>query len=369
MYIKKIEVNQFRNIDHINISFHEKKNIFYGKNAQGKTNLLEAILLCLNGYSHREQKNINFINKNFKEAYISTEVIKENSLNDNITLLLNPNRKYLLNKEPLKSRNELLKEFSLVMFTPEDLRIIKGSPLNRRRFLDESISVLYPKYSLALKEYNKTLNQRNALLKESGYIDSLLDVYDETLSSIGCDIAKIRIRVLSQIETIANKLNLQIQENEKLKIFYSSNILKTKEDLSDLKNIFINKLKETRKEDRLKGYTSVGIQHDDFNIFLNELNAKNFASQGQQRSICLCMKLSIIELLQEKYDEKPIVLLDDVMSDLDEVRQRQVLELVDDLQVFITCVNYDFLKLKNDYKIFNVSKGSIIDKEETSGRE
>ena len=185
----------------------------------------------------------------------------------------------------------------------------------------------------------------------------------------GCDIAKIRIRVLSQIETIANKLNLQIQENEKLKIFYSSNILKTKEDLSDLKNIFINKLKETRKEDRLKGYTSVGIQHDDFNIFLNELNAKNFASQGQQRSICLCMKLSIIELLQEKYDEKPIVLLDDVMSDLDEVRQRQVLELVDDLQVFITCVNYDFLKLKNDYKIFNVSKGSIIDKEETSGRE
>lgn len=368
MYIKNLEINAFRNINHLSISFHNKKNIFYGKNAQGKTNLLESILLCLNGYSHREQKTSNFINKNEQEASISIEVIREDDLNDDVTLVLNSKRKYLLNKEPLRSKSELLRNFNLVMFTPEDLRIIKGSPINRRKFLNESISALYPRYSLALKEYNKTLNQRNALLKESGYIDSLLDVYDDTLASIGANIVKIRIKVLKQIEQITNKLNSQIQKDEQLKIFYSSNVLKSKDDLNNLEKIFINSLKESRKEDKLKGYTTIGVQHDDFNIFLNDLNAKSFASQGQQRSICLCMKLSIIELLYNKYHEKPIVLLDDVMSDLDEFRQSQVLNLIDDLQVFITCVNYDFLKIRDDYKIFNVNQGSIVDKEEKSGK-
>lgn len=368
MYIENIDITNFRNIEKINTSFNKKYNIFYGENAQGKTNFLEALSLTLNGISHREKSTLNFIKQNSEFCIVSANVKKEDDIDTNVKLTIKDTRKYEINSTPVKTRTELLKEYNIVLFTPEDLKIIKGYPKDRRKFLDESISLIFPAYHSALRKYNKALKQRNTILKDytkRNIASSLLDVYDETLYTIGSDIIKTRINVLKKIEKITDNLNKEVCKNENIKFFYSSNVLKNS-DLTDIKLMYKNALKNARKEDLSRGTTTVGIHHDDINIFINDLDTKKFASQGQQRSIALCMKLSLIKLLYDKFEDYPIVLLDDVMSDLDKFRQKQILNLIKDTQSFITCVNHSFLEDINDYKIYKIENGNL--KEVTSGQ-
>ncbi len=368
MYIENIDITNFRNIEKINTSFNKKYNIFYGENAQGKTNFLEALSLTLNGISHREKSTLNFIKQDSDFCIVSANVKKEDDIDTNVKLTIKDTRKYEINSTPVKTRTELLKEYNIVLFTPEDLKIIKGYPKDRRKFLDESISLIFPAYHSALRKYNKALKQRNTILKDytkRNIASSLLDVYDETLYTIGSDIIKTRINVLKKIEKITDNLNKEVCKNENIKFFYSSNVLKNS-DLTDIKLMYKNALKKARKEDLSRGTTTVGIHHDDINIFINDLDTKKFASQGQQRSIALCMKLSLIKLLYDKFEDYPIVLLDDVMSDLDKFRQKQILNLIKDTQSFITCVNHSFLEDINDYKIYKIENGNL--KEVTSGQ-
>jgi len=363
MYIENIEITNFRNIEKLKTSFNKKYNIFYGKNAQGKTNFLEALSLTLNGISHREKNTSNFIKNDESFSVIKAKVLKEDDIDTTVKCMIQEKRKYEINSTLLKTRTELLKEYNLVIFTPEDLKIIKGYPKDRRKFLDESISVIYPNYHTAMRKYNKALKQRNSILKDyskRNIASSLLEVYDETLYTLGSDIIKIRINVLKKIEKITNELNKEVCANEEIRFFYSSNVLGNADDLNDIKSIYKKSLKKARNEDLIKGTTTIGIHHDDINIFLNELDTKKFASQGQQRSIALCMKLSLIKLLYDKFDDYPIVLLDDVMSDLDKFRQKQILNLIKDTQSFITCVNYSFLEDIDDYKIYKIEKGTLI---------
>ncbi len=369
MYIENIDIKNFRNIEKINTSFNKKYNIFYGENAQGKTNFLEALSLTLNGISHREKTTLNFIKQGCNICTVTAKVKKEDDIDTSVKLTIKEKRKYEINSTPVKTRTELLKEYNIVLFTPEDLKIIKGYPKDRRRFLDESISLIFPAYHSALRKYNKALKQRNTILKDyskRNIASSLLDVYDETLYTIGSDIVKTRISVLKKIEKIADSLNREVCKNENLRFFYSSNVLLKGSDLTDIKDMYKAALKKARKEDLSRGTTTVGIHHDDINIFINDLDTKKFASQGQQRSIALCMKLSLIKLLYDKFDDYPIVLLDDVMSDLDKFRQKQILNLIKDTQSFITCVNHSFLEDINDYKIYKIEKGNL--KEVTSGQ-
>ncbi|MFR6312619.1 DNA replication/repair protein RecF [Anaerofustis stercorihominis] len=363
MYIENIEITNFRNIEKINTSFNKKYNIFYGKNAQGKTNFLEALSLTLNGMSHREKNTSNFIKNGEDFSLISAKVIKEDDIDTFIKCVIKDKRKYEINSSPIKSRTELLREYNLVMFTPEDLKIIKGYPADRRKFLNESISHIFPSYHSALRKYNKALKQRNAILRDyskRNIASSLLEVYDETLYTIGSDIIKIRINVLKKIGKITNELNKEVSKDEEVRFFYSSNVLENAKDLKDIKSLYKKALKNSRNDDLMKGSTTIGVHHDDINIFLNDLDTKKFASQGQQRSISLCMKLSLIKLLYDKFDDYPIVLLDDVMSDLDKFRQKQILNLIKDTQSFITCVNYSFLEDIDDYKIYKIEKGNLM---------
>lgn len=363
MYIENIEIINFRNIKKINTSFNKKYNIFYGKNAQGKTNFLEALSLTLNGISHREKNTLNFIGNNLDYSSIKANIKKDDDIDTSVICTIKENRKYEINSSPIKSRTELLREYNLVMFTPEDLKIIKGYPKDRRKFLNESISLVFPNYHLALRKYNKALKQRNTILKDyskRNISSSLLEVYDETLYTIGSDIIKTRINVLKKLEKVTNELNKEVCKDEDIRFFYSSNVLLNSTDLSDIKKTYKQALKKSRNNDIVRGTTTVGIHHDDINIFVNDLDSKKFASQGQQRSIALCMKLSLIKLLHEKYEDYPIVLLDDVMSDLDKFRQKQILSLIKDTQSFITCVNHSFLEDISNYRIYKIEKGNLI---------
>lgn len=363
MYIDNIEIINFRNIGLIKTSFNKGYNIFYGENAQGKTNFLEALSLTLNGISHRENINKNFVKKGKDFSLISTTVNKENDINSCVKCKVSETREYKINSDNVKSRANLLMEYNLILFTPEDLKLIKGYPKDRRKFLNESISLIAPTYNVALRKYNKALKQRNSLLKDyskKNMVSSLLSVYDETLYKLGSDIIKIRINILKKMEQITNKLNKEVCKNEDIKFFYSSNVLQNGRDLEDIELVYKKALKNSRSEDIRRGTTTIGIHHDDINIFINGEEAKKFASQGQQRSIALCMKLSLIELLLKKKDEYPIVLLDDVMSDLDKSRQKQILNLIKNTQSFITCVNYSFMDDIHDYNLYEIKNGELI---------
>lgn len=363
MYIKDAEIINFRNIEHVKTSFNPKFNIFFGKNAQGKTNLLEALSLSLNGASHREKNTANFIRSGSEAASLKLHVADRDEITTDLTLGISDRRVYRINGSPISKRSELLSRYNIVLFTPEDLKIIKGSPQDRRRFLNESISYIYPAYHDALKNYQRTLRQRNILLRE--YSDrnvsaGMLDIYDETLARLGSDIALARIGSLKRIEELTDSLNAQVSENEKIRFFYSSNVIDQNTDLKSLKDEYLKKLERSRKEDLYRKRTSVGVHHDDINIFVNGKDTRKFASQGQQRSIALCMKLSIIELLLDKFEEWPIVLLDDVMSDLDSFRQKQIITLLENCQSFITCVDYSFVYEKMDYSLYKIENGKLI---------
>ena len=362
MYIKDAEIVNFRNIEQIRTSFNPKFNIFFGKNAQGKTNLLEALSLSLNGTSHREKNNENFIRNGQSAASVKLDVADRDGVTGKLSLSVSDKRYYRINGNAVRKRSELMENYNMVIFTPEDLKIIKGSPADRRRFLDESISHLYPAYHDALRKYNRTLKQRNAVLREysqKNMVYSMLDIYDDTLARLGSDIIIARINSLKKIEELTDSLNRDVSRDEKVRFFYSSNVIDETASLSQLEKTYLEKLRKSRKEDVFRRRTLVGIHHDDINIFVNDLDTRKFASQGQQRSVALCMKLSLIKLLRDKYDEEPIVLLDDVMSDLDPFRQRQIIGLLENNQSFITCVDHSFADENMDYSLYRIENGKL----------
>ncbi len=363
MYIKEMYIRNFRNIENLDSVFSREYNVFYGENAQGKTNFLESILLSLNAYSHREKKTLNFIMKGKEEAKVSAKVFSDLRLDSNIDLIIKESRQYYINGEKAKKRQELLQSYSVVLFSPKDLKLVTGSPKDRREFLDESISLLYPTYHSYLKEYGELIKQRNALLKKYYFdksVKPMIEVYDEKLALTGSNIIKIRIKVLKEIEKETSNLNKQVSKNENISFSYICNVIKDK-DIEILKDTYKKALEDSFQIDILKSSTSIGIHHDDIGIYINQDEAKNFASQGQQRSISLCLKLSLIKLLYEKHNEYPIVLLDDVMSDLDENRQKQILKLIKDTQSFITCVDMSFISDidSEKVKVFNIRKGNL----------
>ncbi|GAA0079203.1 DNA replication/repair protein RecF [Clostridium sp. CTA-5] len=360
MYIKTIMLANYRNYKQLEINLSKNVNVFIGNNAQGKTNILEAIYYCAFSKSHRTSRDKDLIRWDNNEAYISL-LIGKNRLDKKIDIKILRDGKKAIKVNAIKINKiaELFGTFNVVMFSPEDLKIVKESPRLRRKFLDMELSQINKKYYFSLVQYNKILNERNIILKSKNFNQDVLEIYDLQLVEYADYIIKKRLEYIDKINYYGNDIHSDITSgNEKIKFKYDSVIKYT----DDFKNIFLQKLKNNLKKDREKGLTSIGPHRDDFYIFINDVDVKSFGSQGQQRTAVLTMKFSSLKIIKEITDEYPILLLDDVLSELDINRKRYILSTINDIQTVITCTGINDLEdyLDNTSKIFEIYNGEIV---------
>ena len=336
MLIRSITLANFRNYEKLNISPCGGVNVFLGNNAQGKTNLLEAIYFCATGRSRRTPYDRNLIRFGEKEARVCVKVTDENGKSeDKIDVFLRKNGKksIAVNGMAIKRLGELFGVLYVVSFSPEDLDIVKDGPLARRRFIDLELCQLSPVYYYDLKQYHRILLQRNNLLKEiskdsRGALMDSLSVWDEQLVAFGCAIMAKRAEFLTRLGGYASKIHADITGGaEELTVSY-------KPDVSPER--FMDKLISNRKRDIYQGQTGAGIHKDDIGFEINSIDARLFGSQGQQRTAALSAKLSEIEMIVSEKHEKPVLLLDDVFSELDTSRQEFLLDAAADCQTMIT---------------------------------
>ena len=356
MWINNIKLNNFRNYNKKEINLHENINVFFGENAQGKTNIIEAIFLCSIGKSFRTNKEKELIK--FNEEKTSVEINFEKSdRSGKIRIEIGEKKQVYLNGIKIKKLSELLGNINVVIFTPDDINILKGGPENRRKFLDIMISQLRPNYMHILSLYNKTLDQRNNYLKQiktEKKDENLLDIWDEKLIDYGVKIYEYRKEFLEKIINKIKNIHKGITDGkEEIEIEYISDAM-TRQN-------FINELKSRRKLDIIKGHTTKGIHRDDFIIYINKKEVGHFGSQGQNRTAMLSLKLSELQVIYDDIGEYPILLLDDFMSELDSKRRESFLNNIKDIQVIITCT--EKLRLENlKYFSYNVIDGDIIEK-------
>lgn len=354
MWIKNIKLNNFRNYEKEEINFSENINIFYGENAQGKTNIIEAIFLCSLGKSFRAKKDFEMIKLNEENSIVEIEFEKSDR-NGKIKIELSNKKNIYFNGIKMKKLSELLGNINIVIFTPDDINILKGGPQNRRKFLDIMISQLRPNYIHILNLYLKTIEQRNNYLKqikEDGKDENLLEIWDEKLAEHAIKICEYRTEFIDKIIKKIEEIHKNITgEKENIKLEYITECKNKKE--------FLSLLKQRRKLDIIKGFTTKGIHRDDFMIYINNKEISIYGSQGQNRTAMLSLKLSELQVIYDEIGEYPILLLDDFMSELDKVRRKNFLENIKDTQVIITGTEkLDIEKLK--YLEYNVSNGKIL---------
>lgn len=364
MYLSHIKLLNYRNISSLSIDLDPRVNIFVGDNAQGKTNLLESIFLLGRGKSYRSSTN-DLIMWNKEQSSVDGFFLKDN-MKDHIKIIINnSNMNITFNDKKILKKNALSSKFYMILFSPEDLKLIKEGPENRRKFLDNELSLIKPSYGQLIKDYNKVLFQRNNLLKsfhkEQDKPDTL-EIWNEQLVHFGSKIIRQRISFLKKINDLTKKIHGELTKNrEELQLFYISNLIKNKNDLDDLENVYKQKIKHNFNLDFRKGYTSIGPHLDDIKVNINQYDVKLFGSQGQQRTVALSLKLSEIQLIQQEKGENPIILLDDVMSELDSKRQEEIIKYFKDLQVFITCTEFNFGNYLQNHikKIYTIHRGKI----------
>lgn len=362
MIIKSIELQNFRNYEDLNISFDEGTNIFYGDNAQGKTNILEAAYLSGTTKSHKCSKDKEMIRFGEQEAHIRTVVVKKDKeYQIDMHLKNNRSKGIAINKVPIKKASELFGILNMVFFSPEDLNIIKNGPVERRRFLDSELCQLDKIYLSDLTTYNKILNQRNKLLKDMVYRPDLKDtlsVWDMQLVETGRKIIRRRKQFVDELNEIVHDIHYRISgEKEDLLLQYEPSI----EDI-----FFEDELFRVKERDMRQCMTSVGPHRDDLLFSIGEVDIRKFGSQGQQRTSALSLKLSEIELVKQSIHDTPVLLLDDVLSELDSNRQNYLLNSIHDTQTLITCTGLDEF-VKNRFqinKIFKVVQGTVEERKE-----
>ena len=356
MWIKEIKINNFRNYNVENIKLEKNINIFYGENAQGKTNIVEAIFLCSMGKSFRAKKDKEMINLDKNEASVEIEFEKTDR-DGKIKIELANKKNVYINGIKAKKLSELLGNINIVIFTPDDINILKGGPQNRRKFLDIMISQLRPNYMYNLNLYLKTLEQRNNYLRqirEEGKNEELLDIWDEKLSEYAINIYNYRKEFINKIKDKIKYIHKEITDNkEEIEIEY---ITECKD-----KNEYLKLLKQRRKLDIIKGFTTKGIHRDDFMIYINSKQLDIYGSQGQHRTAVLSLKLSELNIVYDEIGEYPILLLDDFMSELDEKRRGHFLNKIDNTQVIITCTDKIDIENKKNL-IYNVKEGKVFNK-------
>lgn len=360
MYIKRLQMLNYRNYKSLNITLGKNVNVFMGDNAQGKTNILEAIYYCAFSKSHRTSKDRDLINWNSDSAYISLLVGKDRlDKNIDINILKDGKKAIKINKIKVSKIGELFGNFNVVMFSPEDLKIIKDSPGIRRKFIDMELCQLNPKYYYNLVQYNKILNERNVILKNRNLDKEILDIYDIQLANYGYHIVIDRINYINKLNFYGKDVHREISSGkENIEFRYISTI----KELENIKVNFYETLKKNRKKDIEKGITSIGPHRDDFIVLINDIDTKSFGSQGQQRSAVLTMKFSSLKIIKEITSEYPVLLLDDVLSELDFNRKRYILSTIGEIQTIITCTGIEDITnyLDNTSRLFKVKDGEIL---------
>ena len=358
MIVKSLELKNFRNYERLSIDFDPSTNIIYGDNAQGKTNILEAICVSGTSRSHRGSRDKDMIRFGEQEAHIRT-IVEKNSSEYRIDIHLknNHSKGIAINKVPIKKSSDLFGILNIIFFSPEDLAIIKNGPDKRRRFIDMELCQIDRVYLYNLTEYSKTLNQRNKLLKDIVFNKKLLDtlpVWDDKLAEYGSKIIKRREEFVETIAPLVSELHRQISnDREEVELFYEKNV--SAEGMREA-------LDFSYDNDIRLGSTTKGPHRDDLRFDLGGVDLRKFGSQGQQRTAALSLKLSEVTMMEKETGEKPVLLLDDVISELDSNRQKDILKSLSDTQTLITCTGLDDF-VKNQYqvnKVFEVKNGVII---------
>lgn len=362
MNLENAVIKNFRNIDNIEIEPCNGINVIYGENGHGKTNIIESIWLFTGCNSFRTRKNNELINKNSKSAELISNFFS-NGRNQEARLLIEEKKEAYLNGIKQPSQRKFLGEFQAVVFSPSVLSVIKDGPSEKRKFIDIAISLIKPNYAALLSKYNKTLIQRNSLLKKIATEkkgEDLLFVFDEEAARCGGKIIDYRLKYLEKLIDYAPKIYSEISNGrEEMKILYNNSLRESGSNCVEWSEILYKQLSENHEKDIFRQLTSFGPHKDDIDIFLGTMNVRNYGSQGQQRSCALSLKISEASILRDFSGEQPIALMDDVMSELDENRQKYLMKFFDGWQVFVTCCDPSHKeKIKSD-KVFNVVDGKI----------
>ena len=360
MIIRSIELKNFRNYEELQLQLDHGTNILFGDNAQGKTNILESAYVSGTTKSHKGSRDKEMIRFGESESHIRT-IVEKNGMEYQIDMHLKKNRSkgIAINRVPIKKAGELFGILNIVFFSPEDLNIIKNGPSERRRFLDSEICQLDKIYLSDLTKYNKILNQRNKLLKDITFhpdLEATLPVWDMQLVSYGRRIIKRRKQFVEELNEIIFDIHKRISgDREELFLKYEPSIDEA---------FFEDELDRAKDKDRRYCQTSVGPHRDDISFFIRDIDIRRFGSQGQQRTCALSLKLAEIELVKRSIHDTPVLLLDDVLSELDSNRQNYLLNSIHNIQTVITCTGLDEF-VKNRFRIdrvFQVINGKVYEK-------
>ena len=358
MFVKSLELCDFRNYDSLKINFEQGVNIFYGDNAQGKTNILEAIFLGGTTKSHKGSKDKELIKMDKAESHIRL-MIDKNGFEHKIDMHIKRNKSkgIAIDGIPIKKSSQLIGLANMVFFSPEDLSIIKDGPGERRRFIDMELCQLDKLYLFHLTKYNQVLNQRNHLLKQVGMNRELLEtlsIWDDQLVEYGKMIIKRRMEFIDQLNEIIVDIHQKLSGGkEELQVKYEPNIPIDQ---------FERKLSQVREKDLFVKNTSVGPHRDDISFLIKGVDLRKYGSQGQQRTSALSLKLAEIEMVKRVVGEKPVLLLDDVLSELDRNRQNHLLDSIDGIQTIVTCTGLEEFVNKRMVvdQIYRVKHGTVI---------
>lgn len=370
MLLEALRLQQFRNLSQVEVEPHARFNILYGENGQGKTNFLEAIYLLSAVRSFRSHKNAALVELGEDQASLEARVDRGGHERIVRLEISQSGKQVYLNDSPVRQLSDFFGTVNVVMFGPQDMSILKGSPSGRRDFLDEAIFNAQPAFQTELDHYDDVLKQRNALLKEHKPDEALLGVYDEQLVQYGADVVLRRTAFVEDFRPVLQDVFREIfNESFEADVTYDMKWAdklrlprRPPDERVEVERLLADALDQTAQKERDRGYTVIGPHRDDLVAELNGRDISVFGSQGQHRAFILAMKIAVITYLKRHYHFAPILLLDDVSSELDQERNRMLFEFLreeTDGQVFITTTHRDYIHLDEDLRSFEVENGSL----------
>lgn len=359
MHIDRLEIKNFRNYDSASLALDRGLNIIYGKNASGKTNLVESIYYTALGKSPRTSKEKEMIRWGADALSIKIDLVKRFRSYDIALRHDGKEKKFLLDRIPITRTSDIIGLINIVYFSPDELSVVKDAPSERRRYIDMSLSQQKKSYFTDLINYNKVLDSRNKLLKSKISTNEFKDVamiYNIQLAKYGARIINNRYLFVEKLKPISSRIHTTITSHgESLTIDYESKIERA--SVAEMQNNMQHILDENLDKDRQLQYTSIGAHRDDLKLSVNGVDVRKYGSQGQQRTVALTLKMSEVELLNEENGERPILILDDVLSELDECRQTQLLEFTKGTQTILTCTEFN----GTSDKLIHIDNGKIVD--------
>ena len=361
MFATELSLKNFRNYGEQKVKFSPSINLLVGKNGQGKTNMIEAIYFSAIGKSPKTTKDTDLINWSKDRASFCVNISKKSGTKTVEAVFSRQTKKSIrVNGVNLLKIGDLLGNVNVVFFSPDELKLVKDAPQDRRKFLDTDISQLSKNYFYNLTKYNKILTERNNLLKNyngTQTLEQTLPIWNNQLAETGSKIIFERLKFLEKLKDISKKAHAYLTANkENLELEYAGIVGKTEEEI---KQKFLTELKKCEDKDLKLGFTNVGPHRDDIKLVVNNVDIRNFGSQGQQRTVALSMKLAELEIFMEEVGEYPILLLDDVLSELDQDRQQRLLAYCKKMQTIITTTQYDPFMFQNA-NIIKIDGGKIV---------